>query len=206
MQTNILWTGREYYSLENCICNFGDSGNRIESTIIGSYQQQLYKVEYVIETNVHWETILIVISSQVNDKRSVHRYDSDGKGNWKKDGMVATEFRGCVDVDIPLTPFTNTLPIRRLGLGVHESAEIMVMYLDILQNDFKPVRQRYERRSGTEYTYQNVPNDFEAIITVDLDGLVVDYPQLFTRTMCRESNYDVGASAKLSGVVQGEGA
>jgi uncharacterized protein len=160
MQANILWTGREYYSLEkfhsleNCICDFGDKGNRIESTIVGFYRQQLYKVEYVIETNARWETTSVILSSQLNGKRSVHRYDGDGKGNWKKDGKSVSDFNGCIDVDISITPFTNTLPIRRLGLAVHESAEITVMYLDILQQDFKPVRQKYDRRSGTEYKYE----------------------------------------------------
>jgi uncharacterized protein len=197
MQTNILWTGSEYHSLENCICNFGDGGNSSESTIVGYYQQQLYKVEYVIETNTNWETTSVTVSSQVNDKRTVHRYDSDGKGNWTKNGKAVDEFKGCIDVDLPLTPFTNTLPIRRLGLGVHESAEILVMYLDILQHEFKAVKQKYERRSGTTYKYENIPNDFEALITVDLDGIVVDYPGLFTRTACVESKYDLGAAARL---------
>ena len=202
MQTNILWTSREYNSLENCICEFGDNGNRIESTIVGIYQQLLYKVEYVVETNAQWETVSIVLSSQLNDKRSVVRYDGDGKGNWKRGGKVMPEFNGCIDVDIPLTPFTNTLPIRRLGLAVHEAAEITVMYLDILQNDFKPVRQKYERRSGTQYKYENVPNDFEALITVDLDGLVVDYPELFTRTARVESKFDLSAAARLASMMK----
>ena len=33
-----------------------------------------------------------------------------------------------------------------------------------------------------EYKFENVPNDFEAIITVDEWGLVVNYPELFVRT------------------------
>jgi hypothetical protein len=204
MQTNIFWTGRKYYSFENCICNFNESGNRIESTIVGLYQQQLYKVEYMIETNAQWETTSIVLATQLNDKRSVHRYDGDGNGNWKQNGKAVSEFKGCVDVDLPLSPFTNTLPIRRLGLAVHESVEITVMYLDILENSFRPVRQKYERRSGTEYKYENIPNDFEALITVDLDGLVVDYPELFTRTACVESKYDLTAASRLASMMKTE--
>lgn len=59
---------------------------------------------------------------------------------------------------------------------------IRVIYLDLLEGQVQPVRQQYTRLSETQYHYQNVPNDFEAVITVDALGLVVDYPQLFTRT------------------------
>ncbi len=36
----------------------------------------------------------------------------------------------CENVDVSETPFTNTLPIRRLGLTSGESAEIRVAYFD----------------------------------------------------------------------------
>ncbi len=42
---------------------------------------------------------------------------SDGHGHWRKaDGTALPQFDGCVDIDLAGTPFTNTLPIRRLGL------------------------------------------------------------------------------------------
>jgi len=63
MQTNILWTGREYYSLENCLVNTTHSGSEIDSTIIGKYDGKLYRVEYKIKTNQNWETILFEIRS-----------------------------------------------------------------------------------------------------------------------------------------------
>lgn len=105
------------------------------------------------------------------------------------DGRSALQFDGCLDVDIPLTPFTNTLPIRRLGLRVGETREIGVIYCDVLEEQIRPVRQRYTRISGTEYHYENVPNDFEATIVVDESGLVVDYPELFVRTATLETSY-----------------
>jgi hypothetical protein len=52
--------------------------------------------------------------------------------------------------------------------------------------------------------YENVPNDFEALITVDLDGLVVDFPELFTRTAYIESKYDLSAASRLASMMQSE--
>ena len=57
MQINILWTGRAYYSLENCLINTTEEGSVINSTIVGKYQEKIYLVNYTIKTNQHWETV-----------------------------------------------------------------------------------------------------------------------------------------------------
>ena len=189
MQVNLLWTGQEYYSLENCIVNTTNTGTEINSVIIGMYEQKIYRLDYSIKTNRNWETISLEIKTQIADNRKKITFTSEENGNWTKNGAPAHEFKGCTEVDIPLTPFTNTLPINRLKLPVNESQEIKVIYCDVLNQEIKPVRQKYTRLSETEYKYENVPNDFEAVITVDELGLVVDYPELFIRTHRQESNY-----------------
>lgn len=182
MKANIIWTGREYYSLENCLVNYSESGAEILSTIIGHYQQVIYKVDYRITTNSNWETLALEINSRHGDTLQVLRFDKDGKG-WLRNGETVSMFDGCIDVDIPLTPFTNTLPIRRLKLKENDKREIKVIYCDLLNEEIKPVTQSYRCISPTRYHYQNVPNDFEAEIEVDENGLVKDYPQLFVRTV-----------------------
>ena len=129
------------------------------------------------------------MKTQLADRREVISYHSDGKGNWTKNGNPVKEFEGCIDIDIPLTPFTNTLPINRIKLAVNKNQRIKVLFLDILNHQIKSVQQHYTRLSQAEYKYENVPNDFEATIIVDELGLVVDYPELFVRTNRQESNY-----------------
>lgn len=82
MQTNLLWTGREYYSLENCVVTTTEKGTEINSIIIGSYEHKIYRVEYQIKTNQHWETLLLKIKSQHSDTITSFHFESDGKGNW----------------------------------------------------------------------------------------------------------------------------
>jgi hypothetical protein len=189
MQTNILWSGREYYSLENCLVNTTGGGTDITSTIIGHYEKKIYKVEYHIKTNRHWETIFFKIDARHSNQTQVIQLKGDGHGNWKRDGEALPQFNGCIDIDIPLTPFTNTLPINRLNLTPGQTQEIQVLYLDLLAQEIKPVRQKYTCISSSEYHYENVPNDFEANIRVDDSGLVVDYPQLFVRSAELETSY-----------------
>jgi hypothetical protein len=189
MQTNILWTGREYYSLENCLVNTTGNGSEITSIIIGHYEEKIYQVEYSIKTNINWETIFFEINARHSNQTQLIRFESDGRGNWMSEGKEESQFNGCLDIDIPLTPFTNTLPINRLHLAIGQTREICVIYLDLLAQEVRPVRQKYTRLSQLEYQYENVPNDFEAKIQVDESGLVVDYPSLFVRTAERKTNY-----------------
>jgi len=189
MQINILWTGREYYSLENCLVNTTDTGSEITSNIIGYYDEKIYSVEYKILTNENWETTLLEINSRHSNQTQLIRLESDGKGNWESKGKKAEQFNGCIDVDIPLTPFTNTLPIKRLDLTPGQEQEIDVIYCDLLELQIKRVRQKYTCLSNTEFHYENVPNDFEATITVDESGLVIDYPALFMRKAALMTGY-----------------
>ncbi|WP_276373150.1 putative glycolipid-binding domain-containing protein [Chryseolinea sp. H1M3-3] len=189
MQSNLLWAGREYYSLENCLVNTTDEGSEIDSIIVGRYEEKIYRVAYKIKTNQHWETIYFEIHSQHSDQRKHILFESDGKGNWKVDGKHADQFKGCIDVDIPLTPFTNTLPINRLKFAPGEERQIQVIYVNLLEQQIIPVKQKYIRLSKNEYHYENIPNDFEAKIEVDELGFVDDYPSLFVRSAILMSNY-----------------
>jgi uncharacterized protein len=196
MQTNLLWTGREYHSLENCLVHTNEIGNYITATIVGYYEEKIYQVNYHIQTNNAWETLSVDISCRHSDQQWHIHLKGDGKGNWQSDDMTTKQFKipleqlqGCIDVDIPLTPFTNTLPIRRLQLMPGQEHIIKVIYLDLLAQQITPVQQRYKRIADKAYHYENIPNDFEADIEVDDQGLVVDYPLLFVRKSALPSNY-----------------
>jgi hypothetical protein len=164
------------------------TGTRITSTIIGYYEKKIYKVEYLIQTNQNWATLFFEINCRHSDQTQLIRFEGDGKGNWRCNGKPADQFYGCIDIDISLTPFTNSLPINRLQLSQNQAQEIQVIYIDLLDLQIKPVRQKYSRLSDTAYHYENIPNDFEAKIQVDESGLVVDYPSLFVRTAVLKTN------------------
>ncbi|WP_454042137.1 putative glycolipid-binding domain-containing protein [Cellulosimicrobium sp. Marseille-Q8652] len=99
---------------------------------------------------------------------------------------------GAVDCDIALCPVTNTMPILRLGLLGDDAppretpfvmAWVDVPSLQVLRSD-----QLYAARSPLDaatgrgaVTYTSATRDFTADLTVDADGIVVDYPQLARR-------------------------
>ena len=189
MQLNLLWKGLEYDSMENCLVEINPESTEVTSTIVGNSEGRIYKVHYRIKTNAQWQTLLLEISSQHNDRNHLIRLEGDGKGHWTNNGHEAPELDGCIDIDIPLTPFTNTLPVRRQQLSPGESKEVLVAYCDLLTEKISPVRQMYTCISATQYQYENIPNDFEAIIDVDEFGLIVNYPSLFVRKAVAGTHY-----------------
>lgn len=185
MQYNILWSGVEYYSLENCRLINSGRGVDINSVIVGSYEGQIYRVKYRIETSPDWETNFAEVRCHItSSEREIENQiilSSDMQGNWQLNQQPAPELSGCTEIDISLTPFTNTLPINRLRLQPDEHQIIQIVYIDLLGNQISTRQQKYTRLSESTYRYENIPNDFEAVIEVDENGLVTDYPELFER-------------------------
>ena len=87
------------------------------------------------------------------------------------------EYRDCVDVDLSFTPATNTLPIRRLDLDVGKEAEVHVAWLVWPELSVQRVDQRYARIANDRYRYTQ--DDFEAELTIDEQGLVLEYEGLW---------------------------
>jgi uncharacterized protein len=148
MQFNILWTGKEYYSLENCVADVTPAGVDISSVIVGKYESRIYRVEYHIKTNPDWETQYVQVMARHSDRElkfRLHKYSTD---KWISEGQTIGQFDGCLDVDIAVTPFTNTLPIRRLKLGLNETQQVRVIYFDLLRQEVKaviPLRKHSQR-------------------------------------------------------------
>ena len=75
------------------------------------------------------------------------------------------------------TPATNTLPIRRLGLDVGEEAEIHVAWPVWPDLTLQRTLQRYTRLAEDRYRYRQ--DEFDAGLTVDRQGLVLEYEGLW---------------------------
>lgn len=107
---------------------------------------------------------------------------SDGDGHWcDGDGAAQPELAGCMDVDIAATPFTNTLPVRRLGAALQGRTPIAVVYIPVPSLATRRMEQAYTRLAGGRYLYEGPIGEFQAELDVDADGLVRHYPSLFTR-------------------------
>jgi uncharacterized protein len=102
---------------------------------------------------------------------------------WQEQGSSGRELRelhGCKDVDLALTPATNTLPIRRLNLPVGGAESVIAAWVKVPYLEIEPLRQRYTRMTKNSYRYES-DTGFTAEIVVDDLGLVTSYPSGWER-------------------------
>ena len=139
-----------------------------------------FELAYEVVCDETWRTIMALVECRVAGDTlvtTVHRTD----GTWKLNGVEAFIDESCLDVDLAFTPATNALPIRRLNLAVGDSANVTAAWLTFPEFELRPLDQVYTRESPTAYRYASNGGAFERTLTVDGNGLVVDYPGLWRR-------------------------
>ena len=177
----IIWKGIVNDSLEYLnLIRQGDTFT-VESKTIGASKDKIFSVDYYLKINADWTIETFDVTYEVN--RTKERIF--GKRNadvWVINGLKDSNFAHVKFIDISITPFTNSLPIKNLHLGIGQQQQIGVIYIDILASEIKAVQQKYTRLEERVYKYENIPNDFEANISIDGFGLVEFYPLLFEKT------------------------
>jgi uncharacterized protein len=169
------WTGA---GIEHLVLSEDDDGIVAESALLGTTESgTVFAVRYRIGCDANWRVRELGISI-VGDARRFELV-GDGTGTWRNDaGMPMPEFAGAA-----VTPFTNTLPIRRLGLAVGASAHIIVVYVTFPDLAVSADPQRYTRLAERTYRFESLDGGFVRDIEIDEHGLVVTYPGLFRRDL-----------------------
>ena len=102
-----------------------------------------------------------------------------------RDGVPALVCEARTDIDIMTTPFTNTLPIRRLALPPDAATVLRVVYIRIPELSVEAFDQEYTRLDPAmpprRFRYRSLASGFTAELAVDAGGLVIDYPGLWRR-------------------------
>ena len=185
---DIYWAPWSVPGLEHLHLRLGERGATADGMILRLHEGTAIRARYRVEADATWHTRMVQLAVQYPDPCNL-QLEGDGDGHWRRDGESATEFDGCLDVDIQVTPFTNTLPIRRLGLGLGDRAPIRVVYLALLPAlALHRAEQRYtcldRLAHGGIYRYESIRGNavsFAADLPVDSDGVVHDYPGQFRR-------------------------
>ena len=151
-----------------------------DGVIVGGRGGVPYGLRYRAVRDSNWTTLSLDIDT--TDGRGLH-VRSDGAGSWSDAaGRRLPALDGCIDIDLAGSPFTNTLPIRRIGLTPEMGAvEFRMLYVPFATFEPTVDEQRYRCLGPGHYRYEAVDRSFSADLTLDDDGLVVDYPTLFHR-------------------------
>lgn len=179
----IMWSPWSEPGLEDLLLRDG-AAPTADGIVLGIADRVPFRLRYVIRCDERWRVRSLQIEGSARRTASLELL-SDGEGTWRDaSGAIVERLSGCIDVDISATPFTNTLPIRRLRLRAAETSEIRVVYVDIPAFEVTAERQRYtclEPQPTGRYRYQSMPDGTPYELAVDADGIVLDYPGLFRR-------------------------
>jgi hypothetical protein len=185
VERELMWAPWEGPGLEHLRLVTSGSGVVANGLVIGLEAGRPFRIGYEVRCDGRWRVREVRVATP-DSERPVLELLTDGEGHWKRGGgEPVPELEGRIDVDISATPFTNTLPIRRLALEPGESEELAVTYIRVPELLVGPERQRYgclqAQADGGLYRFEALPSGFTAELPVDADGLVIDYPGLFRR-------------------------
>lgn len=185
LETTLIWKGIYLNTMEHCRISHQKNLTFMNGSISGIANDKPVNVNYQISVGDDYQIRSVIVRSVNNGKVLVHMTRQNN--SWFGiNGKHLDQFDNCTDIDISLTPLTNTLPINRLHLSPGQSKTIDVIYIDPLKNDLLRLQQRYTRFSVHNYKYENLSSKFIANLLVDDNGFIIHYPGAWERIYPKE--------------------
>jgi len=169
---NLLINGTEYCALWRTT-----EGWLLKGTVIGVLKDQRPMLaNYEIYCDVNWLTHRTLVERTIGKDTKTLSLTVESRGLWRSPAQgELPELDGCIDVDLAVTPATNTLPLRRLDLHVGKSESVVAAWVKFPELTVQRLSQRYTRLAKNTYRYES-QTGFSAEIAVDELGLVTAYP------------------------------
>ncbi|MCB0037384.1 MAG: putative glycolipid-binding domain-containing protein, partial [Anaerolineales bacterium] len=181
IQRYLMWQQIDGAGSEYCSLQYKKRDWYLNGTIITTFNDQPTLVKYQIRCDEMWCTRHVQVTTQSGQDQQNLELIRDEQYRWHINGQVKDSLGQCVDVDLGVTPATNTLPIRRLSLAVGETAEVFAAWVRFPQLSVEVLGQRYTRLSETRYKYESRGGAFVTEFEVDRWGIVLTYPDLWER-------------------------
>jgi hypothetical protein len=172
--TRVAWRRTdEIETDEQCTLTVRPGGLSLVGTVIGADGGQPIRIEYRVMADAAGTTTAAHVRDLRGFEQRTVALARDAKGSWTVDGKAVRGLKGCTDVDLGFSPSTNTLPIRRLRLGVGQSKAIKAAWVRFADLSVVKAEQTYTRLD--EFTYRYASGTYEGELVVDDEGLVASY-------------------------------
>lgn len=142
-----------------------------------------YWLTYTLQTDDRAATTRLGVAATTTDAS----YDLDLRREgetWYVNGEPRTDLAGAFDCDLACSPVTNTMPIIRHGLQHGPGAQRFLMaFVQVPTLRIVTSQQSYTHLSLAEDTarVRYASGSFVSDLTVDRDGLVIEYPTMASR-------------------------
>jgi hypothetical protein len=188
---DVMWTAWDGRGLEHLRLDVGATAVRADSLIIAVTDEgRPFRVRYMIDCDQDWAVSHARIEVIEEPIRVLEVIADTRSGQWTDSATgVELPLNGCVDIDIYPSPFTNTLPMRRLGISVvaGRPVTIDVAWVALPELTIHAARQEYtlldRGPDHARWRFQALDSGFVAELATDRDGLVLDYPGIARRIL-----------------------
>jgi hypothetical protein len=176
MRRDIVWERLDRPGLEHVTLDIRPDAVRAESLVLLGLDEGLARIRYRIACDGHWRMHAADFTLELGTQRRGLSLRRDEKHRWSVDAVPRPDLDGCLEIDFAATPLTNTLALKRLGLGTSVPKRMRALYVVVPELQVRVDEQEYTLLSATRFRYCGLSTDFVAEVTIDADGLVVDYP------------------------------
>ena len=142
------------------------------------------QIDYVMRLSPSWQIRQFLLFRDLDEPDLW--LATDGAGRWgEMNGAHRVELDGCFDLTMStfttVTPFTATMPIRRLPLLDGHTADVPVVQVNPDTLEVLAVSLRYTRVSARQWRIHTDDGQVAIELEVDEHGVVFDHPGLFRR-------------------------
>ena len=183
----VLWQRIDSPGSEWCTLEREPEGWRFRGIVLAAADTVPVLVQYVVVLASDWSTRAVEIvmhSGDASQPREL-RLTVDPEQRWQIEREPSLDpsmpqddpmaLHGLTDVDLGITPATNTLPIRRLDPAIGEAVAVTAAWVRFPELTIEPLPQRYIRLAERRYRYESAGGAFVTEIEVDELGLVTRY-------------------------------
>ena len=197
MDTSIAWAKDDPFGAEFVDASLGESTLSAVGIAVGS-EPVPYRLDYVLETAADFVTTRLFVATRGESWRRTLDLRRARNGEWSAHttsagepdlplpGADTTAVAGAVDVDLGLSPLTNTMPVLRDGLIERAgSNDFLMAWVSVPDLVVTPAPQRYTvlepSKGERRVRFESLDGDFAATLIYDDRGFVVDYPGIARR-------------------------
>jgi hypothetical protein len=176
---SLVWQGGDLSLMESTTLWRTDRGYALRGAVVGALERIGFSARYRVECTKDWLTRSAWVELTRPPEVLEAHITVDASSRWLVDGVERPDLDGLTDIDIQITPSTNTLPIRRLSLPVGGQREVTAAWVRFPGLDVQRLIQGYHRVAERKYEYRS--GDFRAELDVNEHGLVERYGSFWRR-------------------------
>lgn len=176
---SLRWQAVSGTGIEHLTISASPEAVQARAVVVGERGGRPYGVTYEVILDRDFTTRSFAVTATDGRRLALNR---GVEGPWQDAlGRRLDALEGCVDLDLAGSPFTNALPIRRERWRPGERRPFSMLYVPFDTFEPRVDRQVYTCLSDRLFRYEAADRTFATELPVDDDGLVIDYPTLFTR-------------------------